>query len=429
MRISAQLAAALIFAVSFINTATAQTNDFLQQRAREVAAQFRQNPGAYEKLFAPSFLAQIPVAQLDEIFKSLSAQLGKCTDAKLVEAKNVNAGKFDLIFEKGYTVRLTLTIEGAAERLIIGAFFEPPAKSSGTLAEIVGELKNLPGETSLFVAKLNDKGATPIIAHNADKQMPLGSAFKLYILSELVRQINAKERKWSDVVVLRENYKSLPSGIMQNWATDTPITLQTLATLMISISDNTATDALLFELGREKIENAVAASNHAQPNVNQPFLSTSELFKLKTPANQKLAEQYLKLDAKGKRRFLNDTIAPIRRETVEPYGEPRFVESLEWFASSADVCRLLDSIRRQTTTDATARQILAINPGLSISPERWQFAGYKGGSEPGVLNMSYLLQSEIGNWYAFSVGWKNKDRALDEKQFFALVQRILNLIE
>lgn len=424
-----QIASVLIFAVAAASIAAAQTGEPLTQKARQVCAQFRSNPGEYEKLFAPEFLAQVPAAKLDEIFNGLFTQIGKCVDVKPTEIKNSNSGKLDLIFEKGYGVSLTLTIEGTGENLIIGAFFAPPSKLSASLQEVVDELKKFPGETSLFVAKLNQKGATPVIAHNADKQMPLGSAFKLYILSELVRQINAKERKWSDVVILRENYKSLPSGIMHSWATDTPVTLQTLATLMISISDNTATDALLFELGREKVEKAVAAANHSQPEINQPFLATIELFKLKSPMNQKLAEKYLTLDQKAKRAFLIDVIAPIKRGDVQSYGSPRFVGELEWFASTGDVVRLLDSLRRATETDQTAREVLAINPGLSIPRDRWKFAGFKGGSEPGVLNMSYLLQSAKGDWYAVSAGWKNADKSLDDKQFFGLVQRIFSLIE
>ena len=69
----------------------------------------------------------------------------------------------------------------------------------------------------------------------------IGSAFKLYVLAELVRAVNDGERQWADVVALDSDVMSGPSGVLQGWPTGTPMTLQTLATLMIYISDNTAT--------------------------------------------------------------------------------------------------------------------------------------------------------------------------------------------
>lgn len=47
--------------------------------------------------------------------------------------------------------------------------------------------------------------------------------------------------------------KSLPGGILQNWPKGAPLTLHTLAGLMISQSDNTAADTLLEILGRDVV--------------------------------------------------------------------------------------------------------------------------------------------------------------------------------
>jgi hypothetical protein len=52
----------------------------------------------------------------------------------------------------------------------------------------------------------------------------------------------------------------------------------------------------------------------------------------------------------------------------------------------------------------------------------------KGGSEPGVLNMTYLLQSTKGDWYALSVGWNNQQAPLENQKLFALLQQILKII-
>ena len=58
----------------------------------------------------------------------------------------------------------------------------------------------------------------------------------------------------SPICLLSTQGRSLPSGITQDWAPGTPASLEQLATLMISISDNTATDALMGLIGRERLE-------------------------------------------------------------------------------------------------------------------------------------------------------------------------------
>jgi beta-lactamase class A len=93
-----------------------------------------------------------------------------------------------------------------------------------------------------------------LASSNPDKALAIGSAFKLYILGELVRAFTAGERKWSDVVPLKAVTMSLPSGILQEWPTGTRMTLQSLAKLMIFRSDNTAANHLLLALGREKVK-------------------------------------------------------------------------------------------------------------------------------------------------------------------------------
>jgi hypothetical protein len=45
------------------------------------------------------------------------------------------------------------------------------------------------------------------------------------------------------------------------------------------------------------------------------------------------------------------------------------------------------------------------------------------------LNMTYLLQSKSGDWYAFSMGWNNQQAALENEKIFGLAQRVLQLIQ
>ena len=82
-------------------------------------------------------------------------------------------------------------------------------------------------------------------------------------------------------------------------------------------------------------------------------------------------------------------------------------------ASANDLCAVMNWIRLNSikAPGSEFRNILSINPGLSISKKSWQYVGYKGGSEAGVLNMTYLLQSVNGDWYSLSAGWNNTKSA------------------
>jgi len=72
---------------------------------------------------------------------------------------------------------------------------------------------------------------------------------------------------------------------------------------------------------------------------------------------------------------------------------------------------------------------LRINDGLAVK-ENWQTVGYKGGSEPGVLNQTYLLKKdEDSPWYSISVTINNPDKKIDEEKFNDLIVRLLDLAD
>ena len=72
---------------------------------------------------------------------------------------------------------------------------------------------------------------------------------------------------------------------------------------------------------------------------------------------------------------------------------------------------------------------MAINPGIGQDAARkWDYLGYKGGSEPGVLSYNFLLRSKTGKEYAVSVNWNNEEQSLQESELLALTTRLINLL-
>ncbi|NJM51801.1 MAG: hypothetical protein HC843_13815 [Sphingomonadales bacterium] len=265
---------------------------------------------------------------------------------------------------------------------------------------------------------MNDGASGQIIAaHNADQQFAIGSTFKLYILAELSAEVKAGKRQWSDVVPLSQ--RSFSSTATDRWPENSPVTLQTLALQMISVSDNSATDTLLHALGRENVERKLAQIGHSAPDRTLPFLSTVEAFALKAPANKALYDRYIKASEAEQRRIIASEKAKLGFAQVDDStfnDGPVHIDTIEWFASPIDLSNLLNHIRR--AGDTKMLEIMQVNSGIGkAEASKWNYLGYKGGSEPGVISMSFLLQSKNGDWYTVSGSWNNPAKQVNDTQF------------
>lgn len=84
---------------------------------------------------------------------------------------------------------------------------------------------------------------------NGDEPFPMASTFKIPILATACRQLTDGELSLETRVPLADEDKSLGSGILPYFEQDLEPTVRDLLTLMIIISDNTATDIMVDLLG------------------------------------------------------------------------------------------------------------------------------------------------------------------------------------
>lgn len=96
-----------------------------------------------------------------------------------------------------------------------------------------------------------------IISYHGDKPFPTASAYKIYILAELFRKVYAGECSLSDRHPLTAEVKSIGSGVLEQMDPGLNPTLKDYATLMMILSDNTATDFLFSFVGRDNIKKNV----------------------------------------------------------------------------------------------------------------------------------------------------------------------------
>lgn len=439
MRLFPYLAAFLIAAPAMAQTAPSAPAAQPATADPAFIARVNQLPAAltgkisYDDFFAPGFKSAVP----REKWAMVTAQFiaAGVTGVEKISQTSPWAATVQIGLTEA-VVTMNLTVDPAAPHqvsglLVTGSVLRDTGTPVATTAEAIEQLKTLRGSSGFAIAKLGNGKPQLLAGHNADRPYAIGSAFKLVILAELVRQTNAGLRKWDDLVTLDGGM--LPGGGYTMKPKGTQVSLRELATQMISISDNSATDILLHTLGRAKVEAMMPVLGIADPARNRPFMGTLDVFRLKGVAG--LADRYLALDEAGRRALLDGEVAGIPPILIDATSFtkkiPNRIDTLEWFESPNDLVRVFDWLRRNSEgpKGADARAVLSKNPGLA--PEaagRWQWVGYKGGSEPGVLNMSYLLQARNGDWYVVTASWNDPAREVELGRFAALIAKAAELV-
>jgi beta-lactamase class A len=297
--------------------------------------------------------------------------------------------------------------------------------------KMLKEADTVPGKHAFLVTELIDKGPVPLYAHNPRERFAVGSSFKLYILGALIDEVNAGRRRLDNTTLLSKDLIGPPSSELAEWPIGSPVTLHTLALKMIWISDNTATDHLLYLLGRTRVEAQMKEMGHSDPAVNRPLLSTREMVMLRDKKAASRAAKYQKLDEAGRREFLQAEIAGLHDYQATDFDAAAF-DVAEWYASPLDMAHDLDWIRKHTTQGKPAeslRQVLSVDPKLKVDPKTWPYVGFKGGSEDRVLCGNWLLQHKSGKWYTFHAFFNNKAENLKQEEIVKVLQKMFQIFE
>jgi len=373
----------------------------------------------YVALFDPAFVQTVPFDQFLPVVAEIAA-VGPW-EAVAVAPGATEVAATVTIQGTGVAYDMVIGVDETPERRIVNLGFQPGAPRGWS--DVDAALSAIGPTVGLIAAEVTGTGCTPVHSLGADTTLAIGSAFKLYILGELARQIAAGERAWDDEIEIQDAYRSLPSGDLLYAPAGTSHTLRYLAEVMISQSDNTATDHLLYTLGRENVEAMVTSMGHSDGALLTPFLSTRELFAIKTVLTPDRQEAYIAADAEKRRALLDGEITAAADEMtiadVAGFIEPTLVTEVEWFASPNDLCVAMAYLLDQSTQAGMlpVREILTLSPGIPFNRTQWPVIGFKGGSEPGVLSTTWLLQKEDGRWFVVSLGVNDTKNEVDQDAF------------
>lgn len=343
--------------------------------------------------FTDAFRAQVPAEQLSTVLASLGTGAWRPTS---VESPGPDALAARL---EGPGAPLIVQVAVDAEGRIASLLFEPaelvdpPTDQAGLIAR----LQAAPVAGYLRADVAPDGSCVPVAELAPDARLPIGSAFKLYVVGAVAAQIEAGAVAWDQPVEIRAELDSLPSGTTQDEPAGSTLTVRELALRMISASDNTATDHLIDLVGRDRVEQALTELGHSDPAATIPMLTTRELFVMKTDPD--LLARYQAAGIDERRALLAGEVAAAPLPTVADFPTtPTAVTTVEWFASPADLCRalvVLDDLTSRPGLEPLG-EVLSANPGVDLGEAGFRRVLFKGGSEPGVLFAAWLATRPDG---------------------------------
>lgn len=107
--------------------------------------------------------------------------------------------------------------------------------------------------TGLLGIGFKDMTSGEELYYNGDRAFPLASVYKTFVLCELFRRQAEGTFSFAEKHTLLESEKSIGSGILEMIGEGAVFSLMDYAMLMMSISDNTASDYLYKQAGPENI--------------------------------------------------------------------------------------------------------------------------------------------------------------------------------
>jgi beta-lactamase class A len=235
------------------------------------------------------------------------------------------------------------------------------------------------GQVSVFAKDLK---AGQTVALKADEPVQTASVIKLAILYEAMEQIRAGKTHWDDKVTLTKENQTSGSGVLGFFDTPATLTLKDVLSMMVMVSDNTATnvaidkiglDAVNAEMGRLGLKNTWLYKKVGKPPTG-PMPGDQKKFGLgKTTAGEMatLIERIVtcQLDdgnappSDTDRAICGVTLHMLRsqfyRDGVPRYLEP--VDSSEEGSAIANKTGALDEVRNDVDAIATKNGLLILS--------------------------------------------------------------------
>src|ERR1700742_1727393 len=151
--------------------------------------------------------------------------------------------------------RLSLVLLFAILTAPAGA--QKDGKSDAALtAALQSQISGYHGKVSLYA---RDLATNQSVGLDADQPVPTASVIKLGVLYTALEQIRSGQAHFEDRLMLQHEDQVPGSGVLLFFDTPMTLTLKDALTLMIAVSDNSATNLVIDDLGLDTIDNELSA--------------------------------------------------------------------------------------------------------------------------------------------------------------------------
>ena len=138
-------------------------------------------------------------------------------------------------------------------------------------AKLQSQIAGFHGKVSLYA---HDLATGQTVSIDADAPVPTASVIKLGILYTALQQIRAGRAHFDDRLMLHHEDQVPGSGVLLFFDTPMTLTLKDALTLMIAVSDNSATNLVIDDLGLDAIDREISS-----PGPNGLGLKNTWLYK------------------------------------------------------------------------------------------------------------------------------------------------------
>ncbi|HLX12884.1 MAG TPA: serine hydrolase [Bacteroidota bacterium] len=185
-----------------------------------------------------------------------------------------------------------------------------------------------------------DLNSNRIIEVNADSLFPTASTIKLPVLVELFYQFNEKRLAPDKPIALLDSVKKPGSGILQFLHSGQTLKLIDIATMMIILSDNTATNYVIDQLGTDHEAKLDVVNSRMRSLGLQHTKLLNKLYSWETKKKTEEARRFgIGVTSPGDMALLIEKIA--RRELIDSAASDSIIQILKAQQDITQAARLL----------------------------------------------------------------------------------------
>jgi beta-lactamase class A len=253
------------------------------------------------------------------------------------------------------------------------------------------EVAQFKGKVNLYAKNL-DTGASYDLS--GDTQVATASTIKIAVMVEAFARVNEGKAKWTDELLLTKQVKVGGSGILNEFSDGLRLTLRDGVTLMMIMSDNTATNLVIDVLTADAVNARMASLGLKETRLMRRVFGGGESLEGKKEENKRFGlgrstphEMVMLLEKLERGEVIN---AAASKEMLDLMKREQGTNGLwreEWRLAKATKSGALDALRSNLGVVYDPRGRIAVSVTCSEMPEpNWTV------DNPALLLMSRLSQ-------------------------------------